>query len=126
MILRNCRLANNTEYFDSTVVGIGGVMVREGSEVHVEQCAIINNSWDGVALYRGATATITDCVIDSGRGAGIGVTWDAAAICLRNRISRYWKGIGTFGTATDRGAQQRGVQQRRVGNYCCRNKHADR
>ncbi len=98
--LRNCRLANNTEYFDSTVVGIGGVMVREGSEVHVEQCAIINNSWDGVALYRGATATITDCVIDSGRGAGIGVTWDAAAICLRNRISRYWKGIGTFGTAT--------------------------
>jgi hypothetical protein len=99
-VIRRCLLADNTEYNDSTVVGIGGVMVREGSDARIEGCRIVNNSWDGVALYRGAIATITDCVIDSGRGAGIGVTWDAAAICLRNRISHYWKGIGSFGTAT--------------------------
>jgi hypothetical protein len=99
-VIRRCLLADNTEYNDSTVVGIGGVMVREGSDARIEGCRIVNNSWDGVALYRGALADITDCIIDSGRGAGIGVTWDAVATCLRNRISHYWKGIGSFGTAT--------------------------
>jgi hypothetical protein len=98
-VIRRCLLADNIEYNDSTVVGIGGVMIREGSEARIEGCRIVNNSWDGIALYRGAIATVSDCVIDSGRGAGIGVTWDAA-ICLRNRISHYWKGVGSFGTAT--------------------------
>ena len=96
----HCTLRDNTQYFDSTIVGIGGVMIRENSEVWLTYTQIVNNSWDGIALYRGATAMITDCRIDSGRGAGIGVTWDAAAICLRNQISHYWKGIGSFGTAT--------------------------
>ena len=98
--LHNCTLRDNTQFFDSTIVGIGGVMIRENSEAWLTRCRIINNSWDGVALYRGATAMITDCVIDTGRGAGIGVTWDAVATCLRNNISHYWKGIGSFGTAT--------------------------
>lgn len=98
--IRRCMIHDNTDYIDSTVVGIGGVIVREGSEARIEQCVMLNNSWDGIALYRGAWATITDCVIDSGRGAGIGVTWDAVAICLRNRISHYWKGLGAFGTST--------------------------
>ncbi len=98
--ITNCTMRDNTEYFDSTIVGIGGVMIRENSEVWLTRCRMINNNWDGVALYRGATAMITDCVIDSGRGAGIGVTWDATATCLRNEISHYWKGIGSFGTAT--------------------------
>jgi hypothetical protein len=75
-------------------------MGRENSELLIQNCHIANNSWDGIALYRGATATIEDCVIDSGRGAGIGVTWDASATCLRNRVSKYWKGIGSFGTST--------------------------
>lgn len=98
--IRRCFITGNTDFSDSTVVGIGGVMIREGSDAQIEACHIFNNSWDGVALYRGAQAAISDCVIDSGRGAGIGVTWDAVAICLRNRISHYWKGIGSFGTAT--------------------------
>jgi hypothetical protein len=98
--IHNCTLRDNTHYYDSTIVGIGGVMIRENSEVWLTRCRMINNTWDGVALYRGATAMITDCVIDSGRGAGIGVTWDATATCLRNEISHYWKGIGSFGTAT--------------------------
>jgi hypothetical protein len=98
--IRSCFLRDNTHFIDSVIVGIGGVMVREGSNARIEHCAILHNSWDGVALYRGALATISDCAMDSGRGVGIGVTWDAAAVCLRNNISHYWKGIGSFGTAT--------------------------
>jgi len=96
----HCHIRDNTNFIDSVIVGIGGVMGRENSELWIQDCRITNNSWDGVALYRGATATISDCVIDSGRGAGIGITWDASAICLRNRISNYWKGLGSFGTST--------------------------
>ena len=58
---------------------------------------IRNNGWDGVALYRGASAVIADNVIQDGRGAGIGITWDAVALVYRNRVSGYWKGIGAFG-----------------------------
>ncbi len=98
--IRHCHIRDNTDYNDSVIVGIGGVMGRENSELLIQECRITNNSWDGVALYRGATAVIEDCVIDSGRGVGIGVTWDASATCLRNRVSNYWKGIGSFGTST--------------------------
>ncbi|MFH1009745.1 MAG: right-handed parallel beta-helix repeat-containing protein [bacterium] len=98
--IRRCHIRDNTHYIDSIVVGIGGVMGRENSELWIHDCRLTNNSWDGVALYRGATALICDCVIDSGRGAGIGITWDASAVCLRNRISHYWKGLGSFGTST--------------------------
>jgi parallel beta-helix repeat protein len=96
----HCHIRDNRNYIDSVIVGIGGIMGRENSELWIHDCRITNNSWDGVALYRGATALITDCVIDSGRGAGIGITWDASATCLRNRISHCWKGLGSFGTST--------------------------
>jgi hypothetical protein len=96
----DCALADNTHRRDSVIVGIGGVFGREGAELFVSDCDIINNGWDGMALYRGATAVITDCTIRQGRGAGIGVTWDADCMALRNDISEYWKGIGSFGTST--------------------------
>lgn len=95
-----CALADNDHRIDSVVVGIGGVFGREGAEIVVSRCDIINNGWDGMALYRGASAIISDCVIRRGRGAGIGVTWDAHCVARRNRISEYWKGIGAFGTST--------------------------
>lgn len=98
--IRRCHIRDNTDFIDSIVVGIGGIMGRENSELWIQDCRITHNSWDGVALYRGAVATISDCVIDSGRGAGIGITWDASALCFRNRISNYWKGLGSFGTST--------------------------
>jgi parallel beta-helix repeat protein len=98
--IRRCAVLDNTHFIDSTVVGIAGIALREGADARIQNCQIVNNSWDGIALYRGATAHITECAIDSGRGAGIGVTWDAVAVCERNRISHYWKGIGAFGTAT--------------------------
>ena len=97
LTIRNCLISGNTNRPDSIVVGIGGVMGREGAELTIVDNRIINNGWDGIALYRGATAYIADNVINGGRGAGIGVTWDAVAVVLRNRVSNYWKGIGSFG-----------------------------
>jgi hypothetical protein len=81
------------------VVGIGGIFGREGAELYIDQCDIIGNGWDGIALYRGASAVVTDCNIKEGRGVGIGVTWDATCIAYRNVVTGYWKGIGAFGTS---------------------------
>jgi hypothetical protein len=97
--LTGIEIVDNTDRPEEVVVGIGGVMGREGAEIFVVGNTIRNNGWDGVALYRGATAFIADNDIADGRGAGIGITWDAAALALRNRISGYWKGIGTFGSS---------------------------
>jgi parallel beta-helix repeat protein len=97
LTVRDCLIADNTNRPDSIVVGIGGIMGREGAELTIVNNRIINNSWDGIALYRGATAHIADNEINGGRGAGIGITWDAVALAVRNRVSNYWKGIGSFG-----------------------------
>jgi len=98
--VRRVQVRDNTDRGDSAlVVGIGGIFGREDSELIISGNEICNNGWDGIALYRGATAYIADNVIRDGRGAGIGITWDAAATVLRNRISGYWKGIGTFGAS---------------------------
>lgn len=97
----DCIISNDTVRSSITpIVGICGIVLREGSEAIIRNNIIRNNSWDGIALYRGAVAYIMDNTIENGRGAGIGVTWDACAIVLRNRVSGYWKGIGTFGTST--------------------------
>jgi hypothetical protein len=94
-----CRLSDNDHRDTSVVVGIGGVFGREGAELYIHDNRIENNGWDGVALYRGATAVITDNTIRRGRGAGVGVTWDAQATVLRNDVSEFWKGIGSFGNS---------------------------
>ncbi len=95
--IRNCKIADNTHQLEDVVVGIGGIFGRENSELFILNNVIENNGWDGIALYRGANAYIADNLICDGRGAGIGITWDATATVYRNRISGYWKGIGTFG-----------------------------
>lgn len=97
--IKDLEVSDNTHRLDGVVVGIGGVFGRENSEMHILNCRIQNNGWDGVALYRGATAYIADNVICDGRGAGIGITWDAVATVYWNEISGYWKGIGTFGNS---------------------------
>ncbi len=97
--IKNVKVRDNTDRDTTVVVGIGGIFGREDSELFIIENEIANNGWDGIALYRGATAYIADNVIRDGRGAGIGITWDAAATVLRNRISGYWKGIGTFGAS---------------------------
>lgn len=108
VVVRRSRvLINNVAVIDndhrspdsSVVVGIAGIVGREGAEITATDCIIRNCGWDGIALYRGATAVVTDCEIRDGRGAGIGITWDATALVLRNSVTGYWKGIGAFGTA---------------------------
>ena len=97
--IKDLEIRDNTHMIEGVVVGIGGVFGRENSEIFISNNRIENNGWDGVALYRGASAYITDNIISNGRGAGIGITWDATALAYRNRISNYWKGIGTFGNS---------------------------
>lgn len=90
-----------------TIVGVMGICGREGSALRITGNDIVRNSWDGIALYRGAEAVIEDNLVDGvdkatgqnvagGRGVGIGVTWNARATIARNRVTRYWKGIGLF------------------------------
>jgi poly-gamma-glutamate synthesis protein (capsule biosynthesis protein) len=95
--VKKVKISDNTHRPEEVVVGIGGVFGRENSELFILDNIIENNGWDGVALYRGANAYIADNLICEGRGAGIGITWDATATVCRNRVSGYWKGIGTFG-----------------------------
>lgn len=108
--LEACSLSGNVgdpEIVTKTVAGIMGLAGREGSSTWIEGCRIERNSWDGIALYRGARAVIRNNVVDGvdrasgasvggGRGVGIGLTWDAEAIVTGNLVRRYWKGIGIF------------------------------
>ncbi len=105
-----CRIRDNlgdSATVAGTIVGIAGVVGREESDFTLTGCRIERNSWDGVALYRGALAQIHDNLIDGvdkasgarmtgGRGVGIGLTWDAQAEISGNLVTRYWKGIGVF------------------------------
>ena len=105
-----CHLYDNIgsgQQLQQTVVGIAGIVGRQGADLAVRHSRIIRNSWDGIALYRNARATIMDNVIDGvdkargmtaggGRGVGIGVTHDAKASISNNLVTRYWKGIGIF------------------------------
>ncbi len=110
LLLEDCELRDNVgdpATVAEIVVGIVGIVGREGADLEVRRCRILRNSWDGIALYRGARAVVEDCVVDGvdaasgghvggGRGVGIGVTWDAEAELRRNLVRRYWKGIGIF------------------------------
>lgn len=91
----------------TTIVGIMGICGRENSHLIISGNRIIRNSWDGIALYRGAEAVIENNVVDGvdmargeriggGRGVGIGVTWNGKATIRHNLVTRYWKGIGVF------------------------------
>jgi len=99
LTIKNCLITDNSDFIDSVIVGIAGIVGREGSNLVIMGSQIINNSWDGIALYRGAEAYITGNTIRQGRGAGIGVTWDASSIITGNTIAEYWKGIGSFGSS---------------------------
>lgn len=108
--LEDCVIRDNlgdSAVVHTVVVGVAGVALREGSDAHIRNCRIERNSWDGIAMYRGARARITDNVVDGvdraagaemggGRGVGIGLTWDARARITGNLVTRYWKGIGVF------------------------------
>ncbi len=98
--LHGVEIRGNNNRAEGVIVGIAGIVGREGASLRVEDCLILDNSWDGVALYRGSRAVIEGNIIQTGRGAGVGITWDAVAEVRANEISGYWKGIGSFGNAT--------------------------
>ncbi|MBI2264269.1 MAG: right-handed parallel beta-helix repeat-containing protein [Armatimonadetes bacterium] len=99
-------------------VGIMGICGLTGARLTILRNEVIRNSWDGIALYRGAEAVISGNIVDGvdkatgrnaggGRGVGIGVTWDAKALIEGNLVKRYWKGIGLFVNAD--GAVRRNI-----------------
>ena len=108
--IEDCLITDNIG--DSTLlatqtVGIIGIAGREGGQLSIRRNRIRRNSWDGIALYRGAEALIERNEIDGvdtagadtpggGRGVAIGATWDAKAKIFDNTLSHYWKGIGVF------------------------------
>lgn len=108
--ISNCTIQDNlgdSAAVAKVVAGVMGIAGREGGYLTIVNNRILRNSWDGIALYRGAEAVILDNVIDGvdkargsqlggGRGVGIGVTWDAQATIRGNLVTRYWKGIGLF------------------------------
>ncbi len=107
--IANCVIRDNIgspEAIARNTVGIMGICGREGSDLAIEYCEILRNSWDGIALYRGARAHVANNLIDGidgagveaggGRGVAIGVTWNGAATIERNLLRKYWKGIGVF------------------------------
>lgn len=92
---------------EKNVVGVMGICGRENSNITIENNKIMQNSWDGIALFRDTEAVIRGNYIDGvdkaggrsakgGRGVGIGVTWNARAEIVDNYVARYWKGIGIF------------------------------
>ncbi len=89
------------------VAGIAGIAGREGAKITGENLRIYNNGWDGIALYRkhpdvpdsAPRAKLNNIDIDTGRGVGIGITWESQADITNARVSNYWKGVGTFGSS---------------------------
>ncbi|MHA2616147.1 MAG: right-handed parallel beta-helix repeat-containing protein [bacterium JZ-2024 1] len=100
VVLDNVLIEGNNDVKKELAVGVGGIFGREGAVITIQRSIIRDNSWDGIALYRGALATVRDTVIERGRGAGVGVTWDASALLIRVIVRDYWKGIGAFSNAS--------------------------
>ena len=110
VVIRNNLITNNigdSATVAKKIVGVMGICGRENSHLTILNNDIIRNSWDGIALYRDAIATIEGNVVDGvdkargaqiggGRGVGIGMTWNGKATVRGNLVTRYWKGIGLF------------------------------
>ncbi len=106
--IRSNRILENigdTAIVGKVVVGIMGIVGREDSHLFISKNQVLQNSWDGITLYRDATAEIIDNVVDGvdggygvsgGRGVGIGLTWNAKAVITGNLVKNYWKGVGLF------------------------------
>ena len=98
---------------DGPVVGVAGIVGREGARLVVAHSIVEDNSWDGIVLYRGDPEAVdgapraevtscrvgctVDCVVRHGRGVGIAATWDASLTVTGSVVQNYWKGIGAFG-----------------------------
>ncbi|MCG6957163.1 MAG: right-handed parallel beta-helix repeat-containing protein [Gemmatimonadetes bacterium] len=110
VLLDSCSVRDNlgdSAAVQKIIVGVSGIVVREGGDATVRDCRVERNSWDGISGYRGARLVVENTVVDGvdkasgassggGRGVGIGLTWDARGTVRRTLVTRYWKGIGVF------------------------------
>lgn len=108
--LDSCAIRDNlgdSATVQKVIVGVAGIVVREGGDATVRATRVERNSWDGISGYRDARVLVEDAVIDGvdkargansggGRGVGIGLTWNAQGTIRRTLVTRYWKGIGAF------------------------------
>lgn len=108
LTVQNVAISHNLDHAgEGVVAGVAGIAGREGAKIAAENVLIFNNSWDGIALYRGdpeivnsgPRATLNNVDVDLGEGVGIGATWDSRAEITNTRVSRYWKGVAAFGTS---------------------------
>jgi hypothetical protein len=108
-VINNLIFANegDSAILKKNKVGIMGICAREGSYIFAFNNQIARNSWDGIGVYKDATATITGNLIDGvdkatedqvggGRGIGILVTRNGKATIETNVVKRYNKGIGIY------------------------------
>lgn len=87
---------NNSLRPGNAYPGISGIVGREGARLEISAVTIEENRWDGVALYRGARATVVNCSISNGDGIGLSAREDAELLAVNNQISGYWRGIAGF------------------------------
>jgi hypothetical protein len=108
LTVNNVTISDNLDHAgEGVVAGVGGIVGREGAKIIANNVRIFNNSWDGIALYRGdpeivnsgPRATLNNVDVDLGEGVGIGATWDSRADITNTRVSRYWKGVAAFGNS---------------------------
>lgn len=107
LTVRNLDIYDNNDELPGRVEGLAGIVGREGTRLAITNVTINNISWDGIALYQSdpgnpgsnVVATVENVSIIGGRGAGIGVTWDANATIKNVEVSGFWKGVGAFGSA---------------------------
>ena len=110
VVVEDCVLTDNVGTTNLRgVVGISGVVVREGGTAVLRRCRIARSSWDGIALLRGARAELHDVVIDGvdrpsqgtaiagGRGVGVRVTGGSAAVLDGVLVARHAGGIAVYG-----------------------------
>ena len=107
--ITGCIIENNQGDFSKTIAGIIGICGREGSDlisIIILSVIIVGMELLCIEMLKQAftgmlskNQGIRDNHIFNGRGAGIGITWDAEASIQYNVIHHYWKGIGSFGTS---------------------------
>jgi parallel beta-helix repeat protein len=110
--IRSCRVTGNLgepEVVEEIVEGIMGIDIRDSARAWIHDNEILDNSWNGISLHGTSQAFVENNVVDGvssghggtgGRGVGISVEDDATAIVHHNYVTRYWKGIGVFGSPT--------------------------
>jgi parallel beta helix pectate lyase-like protein len=80
--------------------GVRGVSGRGSAEISMRDSTVRGNTWDGVALYENAAATIDRSQISENGHTAVGATGESRATVTNSIIGNNYKGIGAFGSAS--------------------------